>query len=241
MKLIHFTADSKSKLGEPVPIKKLIPDWYKNGEMYYIDEDAHPEHDEDGNHIDEPKQNAGLKTCAPFLDIMISGYAVVTPFDIYVGRDENGDLDIKWNSPTDWNDFIAERPAKSGATIPRPAGHLPNHLVWASRWGFKAPKGYSMLVTHPFNRYDLPFTTMSGLIDSDKFFGNGNLPFFIKEGFTGLIPEGTPFAQIVPIKRKSWKMIINDSFKDTYYRQGKLVRQKDTTYKKKMWVRKVYE
>jgi hypothetical protein len=241
MKLIHFTADARGNLGQPLPIKKLIPDWYKDGETYYVDEDEHNNHDHDASNNDEPKQHAGLKTCAPFLDVMISGYALVTPFDIYVGRDESGDLDIKWNAPGDWSDFIAERPSKSGATIPRPAGHLPNHLVWSSRWGWKVPMGYSAIVTHPFNRFDLPFTTMSGLIDSDKFFGNGNIPFFIKEGFFGLIPEGTPFAQVVPVKRKSWKMVVNDSFRSIYYRQGKLVREKENSYKKKMWIRKVYE
>ena len=32
-----------------------------------------------------------------------------------------------------------------------------------------------------------------------------NFPFFIKEGFTGLIPYGTPIVQIIPFKRDDWK------------------------------------
>lgn len=228
MKLIHFTANADTVIGDPIPIKRLIPDWYKEAETFYTTGDSEEKHE-------------GLKTCAPFLDAMISGYALVAPFDIFIGKKEDGSLDLRWTGPQEWESFISERPKESGATIPRPAGHHPNHLVWCNKWGFKAPRGYSMMVTHPFNRFDLPFTTVSGVIDSDKFFANGNLPFFIKEDFVGMIPEGTPIAQIIPIKRKKWKMIKNSAYKSTYVEQGNMVRFKETKYKKKMWIRKVYE
>lgn len=228
MKLIHFTADADTVIGDPIPIKRLIPSWYKEAETFYKMDDSDESHE-------------GLKTCAPFLDAMISGYALVTPFDIFIGKKEDGSLDLRWTGPKEWEYFISERPKESGATIPRPAGHHPNHLVWFNKWGFKAPRGYSVMVTHPLNRFDLPFTTMSGFIDSDKFFANGNLPFFIKEDFVGMIPEGTPIAQIIPIKRKKWKMIKNSAYRSTYLEQGEMVRFKETKYKKKMWIRKVYE
>ena len=34
--------------------------------------------------------------------------------------------------------------------------------------------------------------------------GWGNVPFFIKSGFEGVIPAGTPIAQLIPIKREKW-------------------------------------
>jgi hypothetical protein len=236
LKLIHFTADVDNVLGNPLPIKKLIPEWYKKAETYYELE----EHSHEDENVEAKEQHEGLKTCAPFLDAMISGYAIVTPFDIFVGKKEDGSLNIGWTGPHDWDAFISERPKESGATMPRPAGHYPNHLVWSNKWGFKAPRGYSIMITHPFNRFDLPFTTMSGFIDSDNFFANGNLPFFIKEDFVGVIPEGTPIAQIIPVKRKKWKMIINPSYRSTYMEQGRDVRIKELNYKKKMWKRKEY-
>jgi len=30
------------------------------------------------------------------------------------------------------------------------------------------PAGYSLLITHPFNRHDLPFVTLTGLVDADS-------------------------------------------------------------------------
>lgn len=234
MKLIHFICSESMEIGKPDLIKKFIPEWYKKAETHFSSEEDLAI--EEGTQ----KTSAGLKTCVPFLDAMISGYALVVPFDIYVGKTENGDLDIKWNAPQGWENFVEERPRQSGSTMPRPAGHAPNHMVWSGRWGIKAPRGYSVLVTHPLNRQDLPFTTSSAIMDSDKFFGNGNIPFFIKEDFVGVIEKGTPFAQIIPIKRKRWKMIYNPALKDAIQKHGHDVRKKEGTYKKKYWHRKEY-
>jgi hypothetical protein len=97
-------------------------------------------------------------------------------------------------------------------------------------------------MTHPLNRFDLPFTTTSGIVDSDKFFAPGNVPFFIKEGFSGIIPEGTPFLQLIPIKRATWKMVENNKgLSDMNTIQGNWVRQKGFEYKKIMWDRKKYD
>jgi hypothetical protein len=229
MKFIYFTIDGEVQKGIPEPIKKFIPKWYKDAETTYVSS-------EDGSGEESP----GLKKCAPFLDALTSGYTLVTPFDIFIGRKENGEIDIVWNSPRDQQNFVMERPKESGSTMPRPAGHLPNHLVWSNKWGFKVSKGYSVLITHPLNRFDLPFTTMSGIMESDKLYSPGNIPFFIKEDFTGVIPEGTPYAQIIPIKRNSWKMVVTKANKALLSVQGNMVRKESTNYKKKFWVKKEY-
>jgi len=208
-----------------MPVKKFVPEWYRLGE----------------SEISEPHSGghtAGMKTCAPFLDVMLTGYVLLTPFDIYVGKNEDGTQDIRWNGPQEWNGFIGERPVELGATIPRPAGHSPNGLVWSSKWGWKTPRGWSTIVTHPYNRFDLPFTTLSGVIDSDKFISNGNIPFFIKEGWTGVIPGGTPYAQIIPFKRKMWKKVADYSLLTRITEESKVIR--GMPYKKHLWVKKVY-
>jgi hypothetical protein len=226
MKFVYFTSDVNVPLGNPIPAKKIIPKWYRDAESDYTV---------------EGESSAGLKKCAPFLDTLVSGYFLVTPFDIYIGKQDDGAIDIRWSSPSQQDGFVMERPKESGATIPRLIGHLPNHLVWSNKWGFKLPRGYSALVTHPLNRFDLPFTTMSGIMESDKLVSPGNIPFFIKEDFTGLIPEGTPYAQIIPIKRKKWSMVITKANKDLSIIQGTSVRKPETTYKKKIWVKKEYK
>jgi len=122
--------------------------------------------------------------------------------------------------------------------MPRPAGHLRNHLVWTSNWAWKTPKGYSMLVTHPLNGWHLPFTTMSAIIDSDKFNGPGNIPFFLKKDFEGIIPKGTPYAQLIPIKRKKWTMVYSKKLTDSMMYNG--VENTSGLYKERTWEKKIY-
>lgn len=227
MRLIRFTPslpDREKMLLEPTPIKEHLPEWYRLGESEFTINGGTPEH--------------GMKTCAPFLDVMLTGYTLVTPFDIFVGKNEDGSHNIRWNGPQEWSAFIGERPKELGSTIPRPAGHSPNGLVWSSMWGWKTPRGWSTVVTHPFNRYDLPFTTLSGVIDSDKFLANGNIPFFLREGWVGIIPAGTPYAQILPFKRRAWKKIADFGLVSKVYEEGKEVRIK--SYKKYLWQKKSY-
>jgi hypothetical protein len=229
MKFIHFFSNPSYKsLGQPIPIKKLLPEWYRLSENTITNPDG--------------TESSGLKKCIPFLDAMISGYCLVTPMDIFVSETESGELKITWNSPDEFLDFVHERPQESGAKIPRPAGHHPNHLAWRGTWGFKTPRGWSVLVVHPLNRFDLPFTTTSGLIDSDNYSTSGNLPFFIKQGFTGVIPAGTPIAQLIPVKRASWKSVPNNvGLTHLESLQGDTVRSEGKSYKKLFWTRKHYD
>ena len=68
------------------------------------------------------------------------------------------------------------------------------------------PPGYSLLITHPVNRHDLPFTTLTGLVDTDRYKDNFiNFPARWRDpAFNGVLAKGTPIAQCVPVKRAIW-------------------------------------
>lgn len=208
---------AKKEHASPSAMKKTLPKWYKDGELSY----------KNGN-----EELPGMKACLPFLDVMISGYALTVPVDLYVSKTPEGVLVIEWDKDKHPTNVINERVGRSGETIPRPIGHLKNHLIWNCAWGWKVPRGYSVLVSHPHNRYDLPFTTLSAIVDSDKYFSWGNIPFFIKENFEGTIPAGTPFAQLIPIKRKKWMYVENWFLTKATENQGKLIRTEKALYKK---------
>lgn len=228
MKVIRFFSKAEyENLGQPLPAKRFLPQWYKDSEVTIPGENA--------------EEMSGLKRCIPFLDSLLSGYMLVTPVDVFVSKKEDGSLDIRWNSPDSFVDFIAERKGPLGEKMPRPAGHYPNHLAFRGFWGFRTPRGWSVLVIHPLNRHDLPWTITSGIMDADKYSTSGNIPFFIREDFVGMIPAGTPFAQLIPIKRASWLSIKNDKgirFLENV--QGFMVRNLNKSYKKFFWVKKDY-
>jgi len=221
MKLVKFIPmpGLNPGLKSPTPSKTQIPEWYTKAERYYSS--PHGE------------QFSGLKTCAPFLDGLLAGYMLVTPEDIYVSYAEDGALKLEWES--DYG-IVGERKGVSGSTMPRPAGHENNHLVWSGQWGWKTPKGYSSLVVHPLNRFELPFTTMSAIVDTDEYSAWGNIPFFIKSGFTGVIPAGTPYAQIIPIKRDTWIYAQDWTASEKVVQQSEKTRAGDGVYKK-LWRR----
>jgi hypothetical protein len=230
MKFYHFVPDlgaTSENVPNPVLAKNVIPEWYKNSELTFVNP----------KDINKKKHN-GLKTCVPFLDALITGFLLTTWTDIYVKILDDGKVDIDWGSDAT-NPPISERPKELGRSIPRPAGHLPNHLAWAPKWGFKSPKGWSSLITHPLNRNDLPFTTTSGIMDTDTYYASGNIPFYLKEGFEGLIPKGTPFAQIIPIKRASWMGVYDPSLVDSIHEQGTKARSVDRGwYRDRHWIKK---
>jgi hypothetical protein len=227
MKFIRFFTDKeKEQYGKPAPAKTILPDWYKHAESTYT--------------LGDSTKAAGVKKCMPFVDAMMSGYVLKFPFDVEVSKNDSGEILFSYPK-TELGEIIHERPKELGATIPRPVGFAPNHLAFSGYWGMRTPKGFSLLVTHPLNRSDLPFHTISAIMDSDEFFAAGNIPFFIKEDFTGVIPEGTPIAQVIPIKRESWVMLDKDETikkKATY--RGMLARMPEFNYKKTMWHRKEY-
>lgn len=249
MKNIKFVPPKgMDNLIEPSPVKLHVPQWYKDGEMYDTD------------------QKPALKTCVPFLDVMLSGYVLTTiedmkifskggyiyvedgilkedgTFEAYSEKNKNHNHGHQHNHEDETinSSLIAERKSTSGSTIPRPAGHLQNHLVWSGKWGWKVPRGHSVIVTHPFNRHDLPFTTLSGIIDSDGWVPPGNIPFFLKEDFDGVIPKGTPIAQLFPFKRQDWKMSISKVLQSRSFFDGATDRSVIGYYKRKYWNRKNY-
>lgn len=181
----------------PVSASECIPEWYKKLPRYV-------------NSSDKPIKSLGikdLKTCVPFRDAMITGYMILLPCDIEVCVAANGDIDI-FHNPLLMFKVVEKRgrltEGYQGFGMPNPVGTIPTLFAWGALFGIGTDKQDSVLVTHPLNRYDLPFVTTSGVIDSGYFKASGNIPFFIKEGFSGVIPKGTPIAQVIPFRRENW-------------------------------------
>jgi hypothetical protein len=181
----------------PVSASECIPDWYKKLPRFV------------GN-SDKPIKALGrkdLKMCVPFRDAMVTGYMVLLPAEIEVCISNDGDVDIFYNQQLPFKLAHKRGPLdeqNQGYGMPHPIGTVPIMFAWGALFGIGTNKSDSVLITHPLNRHDLPFVTTSGIIDSGYDDKAGNIPFFIKEGFTGIIPKGTPIAQVIPFKRENW-------------------------------------
>ena len=139
-----------------------------------------------------------------FYDALTAGYQILTNQDIAV-EIINGVPNYSWRQPGVQFVEVSRRTTEMG--VPAPAGYSNEHFAWQQPFSLKTPKGYSVLICHPMNRFDLPFMTTSGIVDADGGMQYGSIPFFAKDGWEGIIPAGTPIAQVIPFKRDSWKAV----------------------------------
>jgi len=177
-------------LEQPQPASKFIPDWYKNMESY-IGGDKKPTGD--------GATKATVKRCMPVFDAINVGYIITSPADIYVSI-KDGEQFFEWSSLG----LISFHPIEQAPNHPAKNRHA--YPKWNNYWAIRTPKGYSTMFVEPMHRESV-FAILPGIVDTDEYYAPVNFPFTIKDPeFEGLIPKGTPIAQVIPFKRESWTM-----------------------------------
>ena len=211
---------SEHNLFPPKPAYQLIPDWWKK-----LSPSAN---------IDNIGIVPTVKQCPPTIDILSSGYLIFTQCDMEFGPDGF----FKYN----YDHKVVERwylEVTEGMVYPK---NLSDYVYkFINRWIIKTEKGYSCLFINPSGYPDLPFVTLPGVVDTDNLLTEINPPFRMKNGWTGVIPAGTPIAQIIPFKRENWKYSIENLGEDEFLkRQSSLRSSGHGTYLKTMRESKVY-
>jgi len=182
----------------PKPASKFIPEWYKNTESYI-------------NGKREPGGQGGtsatVKKCMPVFDALTAGYIIPSPADIFVSE-KDGQPYYEWSN----FGLIRFHPVEQAPL--HPAQNSNSYPKWINPWAIKTPPGYSLLFTQPFHRESV-FTILPGIVDTDSYSSQVNFPFTLNDPkFEGVIPAGTPLAQVIPIKREVWQMQYGDAGQD---------------------------
>ena len=159
-----------------------------------------------------------IKKCIPVFDAITAGYILYTQVEIQVFY--NGEFtQYCWPSQNaiDFHPVTQAplHPKKNDSPYPK----------WVNPYAIKTPPGYSTLFLPPMHNPNKIFTILEGIVDTE-----------------GIIPAGTPMAQVIPFKRESWKHNIGS---DKELQEQKKVREKLSTllynsYKKQFWVSKDY-
>jgi hypothetical protein len=212
-KEIEFSAHEDyfaQKEDYPIPTKLNIPEWFKKLE-----------------HTIELKT---IKGCMPFLDTLTSGYLLKMPQDFYVrhnvdNKNQKGE-EIKDSFQSfglhDQTQVMAAKCINlnsafdnhatmqlKGSPFVEKNKNLPFYKI-INPWKIKTPKGYSCLFVPPLNNHDDRFSIIPGIVDTDSFTNEINFPIIINGDkypvLETLIKKGTPYVQIIPFKRDSWKM-----------------------------------
>ena len=230
---------TETSTSKPVPISKTIPDWYRNADRYAKDPAT-------GMYWQMPNIGGKIptwKACPAVFDIMGAGYTYRTPCDIEF-LEQDGTIFARVLDDQH-QQFLFDRVPL--AQFPPPQGYHDTHFAWWPDWTVELPEGYSALYTHPLNRFELPFLTMSGIVDNDKVHLPGTMPFFVLKGVSGFIPAGTPYAQIIPFKREHWESEVDTSLAAAEIQQrnqqnSAQFRQPDGgVYLNQVWERRKYQ
>lgn len=216
MKQINFYSENvRVEILHPKPASKFLPEWIRKipGVIDGVET---------------------IKKCMPFFDAMTSGYILTLAADVKFDGVEFEEVSkIEMVSKHQQSQI-------SGFEVPDEYRKQP--FKWNNLFVMKTPKGYSTLFTHPLNRIDLPFYSISGVVDTDTFPVGVNFPFFVKKDFRGIIPAGTPIAQALPFKRTSWKHKVHDSKPyEVPLNFFSHANPPFNFYKKNYWVKKTYQ
>ncbi len=215
-------------LEKPQPASSFIPEWYRSHKTFI----------DSKNGIVFPNGNtdSSIKKCMPVFDAITSGYMILAPSDTTVSVVDDKQYFI-WSKTME----IAHHTVKQAKGHPLEKPY--DYPKFVNPWAIETPKGYSCLFLTPMHQ-DLPFTIFPGVVDTDSFQGPVNFPFVINDPqWQGIIPKGTPIAQVIPFKRDSWTMKYgNEKDVEKVIRgTNKLGTMYFNKYKKMFWNKKQYK
>lgn len=227
--------DASLFIPQPIPSAECLPNWYKNMPLH-LDGEEVTGLEKNG----VSSSNLTIKGCMPFLDSMTAGYMFILPFDIELRMNEQGMMNIRWATNID---YLGGHGFDQAPNLPVQQGSSPNVLKWKPGWKISTPTGYSCLYLHPLNRFDLPFITMSGIVDTDSYKLGVELPFRLMDTNKKhqILEKGTPICQVVPFRRDAWDSDSVPFDSITQRQNGFLLKSKIVrSYQLQFWKRKHY-
>jgi hypothetical protein len=229
-----YTPEGGITTSPPVPAKNVVPGWYKDMPRYVYD-DKSP-----GLRPDNFDPNLTIKGCQPFLDALTAGYIYCSPADIEVRQGPDYSYSFTWRVD---NQMITAHTPEQHPGMPPAVDGNGQRMKWMCEWGITVPTGYSVLYTHPFNRHDLPFRTLAGIVDNDRYPNAVQFPFEMIVPIEDrlIIERGTPLCQLVPFKRDMWESEVREYDAETTKRNRFTFASKIiASYKSQYWDRKSF-
>ncbi len=174
----------------PLPAREMLPTWYRAMPPEIL-------------HQPTGVMAPTAKRCPPFLDALIEGYYLRLSTDIdYDGKDFRWrPLPVTGEEPYPTAPIGFHAPSQlSGAPMGREGMDI---VKFNNFWTVDLEPGWSILVAHPSHQSDLPFRTLSAVIDADRYRDVViQIPTLWLAGDRPCqLAAGTPIAQIFPFPR----------------------------------------
>lgn len=193
-----FSKESEAFAPRPVPTSKTVPSWYKRQASSF----------EEDKFLAMGSASSTVKRCMPVFDAMTAGYTLLTPCDIYV--DARDPEKLVYSVPHSLGEIresmFATHTREQYQEYPIDKDRYHQELLRVNPlWVFRIQSGYSSLILPPLHHEKSPIEALPGIIDSDNIGLTGHFSFIVEKNFNGIIKQGTPMFQIIPIKREPWE------------------------------------
>lgn len=176
----------------PQPAKRSLPDWLRQMPGTAFAEGLGME-------------LLTVKRCPPFIDAMTRGFTLSLAADVTV---KGGIFSWDWDLPVSSIEGYTRAPItfhQSEQASGTPLFDAEQMVLkFNNFWTIETPKDVLLLATHPINRPELPFLTLTGLVDTHAYsHGLIHFPAIWKDkDFEGVLAKGTPIVQCVPVPRE---------------------------------------
>jgi hypothetical protein len=206
----------------PKPASKYMPTWYEETNLRF----------------DESRPlKKSVRACMPFMEALTFGWVIPVPTDISLTYTSDG-LEVAWDDTSGFKPMGNHAKEQVGGdSFPHDGEILKFNLPYALR----TPEGVSTLYMPPLNRIETRFRPFSGVVDTDRYVNETNIPaLLLDDEFEGIIEAGTPLVQVIPFERdslvnESKTRVANDEEEEWLERTGKAVPAVDAYYKKEVW------
>jgi dUTPase len=223
---IIFNCEDKltSDMYPPTPTINLLPEWYKDLP-------------ENNSNLLNSQNPLNVKSCLPVVDYITSGYLIINSYEISLEE-----------KTINFQNFLNVQTMRSNENSKnillyknfqcplQENGIKKTYFKVRLDWNIKTPMGYSCLIIQPFYHKENKYTLLPSIIDTDVYDGEIFVAGYLNSKEIISIMPGDPIVQVIPFKRDSWTMKIENKVL-----HSKIKHFLEKGYKKMFHTLKVYQ
>jgi hypothetical protein len=207
MKIEFYPTAKTGRDFPPIPVKKAVPDWYKNVPNEYGPYTA----EWFATQGEGQASNGTIKQCTPVLDYLTSGYLLRTQTETLVsaqdGPEEQG---FFWKTASHENQSVGHHSHVQCPILIE--GQRKTYIKLRGGYAIKTPPGYSCLFYQSTYSMQDKFCLLPAIVDTDTFHSEILFPGYLLKGAGNFVIEpGTPLVTVFPFKRDGWEHEVMDT------------------------------
>jgi hypothetical protein len=210
----HALAEAIDLIPHPYPAARHTPAWFKEMATDFGDAQA---------------EAGTVKRCPPFVAAMTAGYIIPAPADARITMNAEGHLEARGTL-----NFLSLHPQAQVAGAPFGEKKI---LKFENPWIIVTPPEYVCLITAPLNRFELPFTPLTGIVETGTYYREVYLPMAcqMRPGETFQLRRGEPMIHVIPIRRDEWESGVGPIDPPKRAEQQAMLEASPHFYKDKFW------